>query len=100
MMRFLLHTLLGAATLPPFLHWSSRQIDQQIDRMQEQAFNTPGVGSPISPPMALGALVLLAGQWWLGRRVLRLAWWQTPLSLLLGGGAGGAIFWLQRQNRS
>ncbi len=99
MIRFLLHALLAAGTLPPFLRWSGDQVERQIDRMQAQAFNTPGVGSPIAPPVVIGALVLLAGQWWLGRRVLRLAWWQAVLSLLLGGGAGGAIFTLQRQSR-
>ena len=99
MIRFLLHAGLAAGTLPTFLRWGGGQIERRIDQMQAQAFNTPGVGSPVSPPLVIGALVLVAGQWWLGRRVLRLAWWQAPLSLLLGGSTGAAIFALQRQSR-
>ncbi len=97
MLRFTLSTLFTTALLPLFLSWSQEQSEQQIDKMQEASFNTPGMESPVTPPMLAGGAGLVVGHFlvggWLGQKA-----WQSVLSLLMGLGAGVGIF-LQLRNR-
>lgn len=71
-------------------------MNEQVERMQREAFNTPGVGSPLPPTVLMGATALLSGHWLLNR-LLRLHVWQGLLALLLGGAAGASIFWARLQ---
>ena len=91
MLKFTLSTLFTTALLPLFLFWSRAQTEGQIDKMQEAAFNTPGMESPITPPMLAGGVGLMVGHFvvggWLGQKG-----WQAVLSLLAGLGAGTALF--------
>jgi hypothetical protein len=91
MLKFILSTLFTAALLPIFLAWSREQTEGQIDKMQEAAFNTPGMASPVTPPMLAGGIGLAVGHFtvggWLGQKG-----WQTFLSLLAGLGVGTALF--------
>jgi len=91
MLKFFLSTLFTAALLPLFLAWSRGQTEGQIDKMQEAAFDTPGMESPVTPPMLMGGVGLVAGHFlvggWLG-----LKGWQRLLSLVAGGAAGVALF--------
>ncbi len=91
MLRFTLSTLFTTALLPLFLFWSRAQTEGQIDKMQEASFNTPGMASPITPPVVAGGVGLMVGHFlvggWLGQRG-----WQSFLSLLAGVGAGVALF--------
>lgn len=91
MPKFILSTLFTAVLLPLFLSWSREQTEGQIDKMQEASFNTPGMESPITPPILAGGAGLLVGHFivggWLGQKG-----WQSFLSLLAGIGAGVALF--------
>ncbi len=100
MLKFTLSTLFTTALLPLFLSWSRAQTEGQIDKMQEASFNTPGMESPITPPMLAGGVGLMVGHFvvggWLGQKG-----WQSFLSLLVGMGAGTALFFqlLKRESK-
>jgi len=98
-LKFTLSTLYVALLLPLYLHWSQQQIENQIDKMQEAVFNTPGVEAPVPPPVLLSGIALLSGHLWLGQRGLRLKSWQTAGSLVLGGLIGTGLFIIGTQNK-
>ena len=91
MLKFTLSTLFTTALLPLFLFWSRAQTEGQIDKMQEAAFNTPGMESPITPPMLAGGVGFMVGHsvWggWFGQQG-----WLAVLVLRAGWGAGPALF--------
>ena len=80
MFRFIIHTLYLLMLLPVFLKWASQQAEQQIDKMQEAAFNTPGAESPVPPMVMLGGVALLASHFFVGS-ILQQRWWQSVLAL-------------------
>lgn len=82
---------------PLYLEWSRRQTEDQIDKMQAAAFNTPGMAAPVPPPVIVGGVLLLAG-YWLLTRLLGAQGWMRALAVLLGVPAGVTIF-VQRQAR-
>ena len=84
MFRFLLSTLYTIVFLPLYVGWAAQQAEQQIDKMQEAAFNTPGAEAPIPPPVILGGAVVFAGHMLVGHFLLKLKGWQTWLALLFG----------------
>ena len=95
MLRFLSSTLYLAILLPFYLQWSGKQVEGQIDKMQEAAFNTPGAEAPITPAVVVGGITLVTSHIVIARRVLGLSNFAAFLSLLLGG-ALGFIGWRYR----
>ena len=92
-----LFRLLASSTLPAllfsvFLHRAQSDVEAQIDKMQEAAFNTPGAESPVSLPVVLGGLGLLAGHVVVGRGLFRLHGWRMLASLVMGVGAGIGLY--------
>ncbi len=84
MFRFLLSTCYTIVFLPLYVGWAAQQAEQQIDKMQEAAFNTPGTEAPLPPVVFLGGAVVFAGHMLIGHFLLKLKGWQTGLALLLG----------------
>lgn len=72
-----------------FLAWAKQETSAAIGRMQDAAFDTPGAQSPLPPSVLVGAGGLLAGQWALARKALRLSGGQSVAALLLGGAIAG-----------
>ena len=91
MLRFTIHTLYLLLLLPIFLRWSTQQAEQQIDKMQEAAFNTPGAESPVPPAVVMGALTLFASHFLVGS-LLRQRWWQSLFALIVSLSLGVALF--------
>ena len=52
---------------PLYLDWSRRQTEDQIDKMQAAAFNTPGMEAPVPPLVIVAGIGLLFGYWLLTR---------------------------------
>lgn len=98
-LKFILSTLCTALLLPLYLHWSRQQIENQIDKMQEAVFNTPGVEAPVPPPVLLGGIALIGSHVWIGQRGLSLRSWQTAGSLIFGSLIGAALFliWAEKE---
>ena len=98
MIKFLLSTLSTAALLPFFIRWGVGQTNKQLDKMQEDAFDTPGADSPITPPMLLGALGVVVSHFVAGRGLFRLRFWQSIASLLFGAAGAVVLFVLLVQS--
>lgn len=96
MFRFWLSALANAAAWYAFLDWGRRQAEGQIDRMQQEAFDTPGAAAPIPPAVFVTGAGVLLGHALLSR-ALRLGAWRAWLSLILGGAAGAIVFVARRQ---
>jgi hypothetical protein len=90
-MRFLLSLLAMIGMLPVYLQWSREQAEEQIERMQEAAFNTPGAEAPVPAPVLLAGAGVLTGHFVIAR-FLRLNAWQALLSLFFGVVGGIALF--------
>lgn len=88
-MGFLLSLACNTLLSRLFLGWAQKETDTQIGKMQDAAFDTPGAQSALPPSVLIGAGGLLAGQWALARRVLRLSGGQAVAALLLGGAIAG-----------
>lgn len=88
-----------ALTLPIYLSWAYNQAEQQIDRMQAEAFNTPGVQGPINSPIALLGLALFA-IYMIVCRLLGLRRGQAAIAIVAGTSAGiGAFWWRSEQEQ-
>ena len=98
-MRLLISTVLTAVTAWIFLRWAREQSEQQIGKMQDAVFNSPGAESPLPPIVIAAGIGLLMGQWIVVRNIFRLRSWQTLFSLLTGG-LLGVIALLQSPGRS
>ncbi len=85
MLKFFFSSLYLAALLPLYLIWSSEQMEGQIDKMQEAVFNTPGVESPVTPPMVVGGITLLTSHMVIARRGLQLSLVAAFGSMMVGG---------------
>ena len=96
MIKFLLSTLSTALLLPFFIHWGVGQTNKQLDKMQEDAFDTPGADSPITPPMVLGTLGIIVGHFVAGG-LFGLRFWQSIVSFVLGLTSAVGLFmvWFQ-----
>ena len=80
-----------ALTIPFYLRWASDQAELQIDKMQADAFNTPGVQGPVTGPIGLvGLALLLAYVAWC--RIIGLRTWQIISCLAIGTAAGIEVF--------
>ena len=84
--------------MPFYVRWGMEQAEQQIDKMQENAFNTPGAEAPITPVVAMSGGLLLGGHLLLARW-LGLRFWQAAGALLLGSAAGMTIYLFGFQKR-
>jgi hypothetical protein len=91
MIRLWTSSALLALLLPVLAAWGQEQTEQQIDKMQEAAFNTPGAEAPVPGTVLAAGAGLLVGHFVVGKLLLRLRIWQTILSLLLGLAAGTAL---------
>lgn len=90
MFRLLLSTIYNAVSWSQFLNWAWNQTENQIDKMQDAAFETPGMEAPV-PPSVLMAAAGVIGSHLTVSRILRLRPWQSLLSLALGVAAAAAI---------
>lgn len=98
-MRTLLSSAVIALIVPFYLRWATIQAERQIDKMQAEAFNTPGVQGPITGPIGLvGIALLLAYLVWC--RLIGLRAWQAISCFVIGTTAGiGAFRRQSEQNR-
>ena len=91
MLRFLAALAYPILTLPPYLEWSRRQAEGQIEKMQAAVFNSPGTEAPVPPAVAVAGLGLLAGYGlvtaWLGIRG-----WRRAVALVVGVAVGSLLF--------
>lgn len=101
MVKFLLSTLLTTLLLPFFVRWGVDQTDKQLDKMQEDAFDTPGADSPITPPVVLGTLGMIVGHFVAGRGLFGLRFWQSIFSLFFGAAGAGVLFvmWFSKESK-
>jgi hypothetical protein len=94
MLPFLAALAYPVLTLPPYLDWSRRRIEGQIDKMQAAVFNTPGAEAPIPPAVVVAGLGWLVGYGavaaWMG-----VTGWRRTAALILGVTAGIALFVLR-----
>ena len=100
MIKFLLSTLSTAALLPYFIQWGVGQTNKQLNKMQEDAFDTPGADSPITPPMLLSTMGVIVSHFVAGRGLFRLRFWQSMASLIFGTAVAVALFvlWFQSED--
>jgi len=91
MMATFFTTVLTALLAWRYLDWGRGQAEKQIDRMQEAAFDTPGVEPLVTPPVILAGVGLilanLTAGWLLGMKA-----WQRALSLAAGIAGGAGVF--------
>lgn len=93
--RFLLSLAYPILVTPLYLDWSRRQAEQQIDKMQEAVFNTPGAEAPL-PPMVILAGVGVTTGYGLWSKLLGMRRGWGLLALILGAPVGIAIFALRQ----
>lgn len=91
MLKFLLSIALLASSLPFYLNWGRSQAEEQLNKMQEAAFNTPGAEAPITLSIFAGGFALMGGHF-LWCRLLGLRRWRPLASLVVGLGAGIGLF--------
>jgi len=92
--RFVVGVLLAAISAYLFGGWAQAESEQQIGKMQLNAYNTPGAESPVPPQVVASGAALLSSLWMAERRVLRLPGGVALLALLLGLGGGIAALLL------
>jgi hypothetical protein len=94
MLAFWLAVAYPLLTLPPFVAWTRRQIEGQIDKMQAAVFNTPGTEAPVPPGVVMAGL-----GWLLGYAAvtagLGVKGWRRGAALALGAGLGSAMIALR-----
>jgi hypothetical protein len=95
-MRFFFSMLATALVLPAYLGWSRAQAEEQIDQMQQAAFNTPGAEAPVPPAVLLGGAGLLTGHF-IVARLLKLRSWQALISLAGGLAAGIGLYLIKAE---
>ena len=66
MIRLLLSVVISATSWFEFLDWAWGETEGQIDKMQDAAFDTPGVESPVPPAVLMAALSVVAGHFAIG----------------------------------
>lgn len=96
MLKFLLSTVLLASSLPLYLNWGRNYAEEQLNKMQEAAFSTPGAEAPVTPPMVVGGAVLV-GSHFIWSRILGLRGWQAGASLIVGSMMGIGLFLWQSE---
>lgn len=96
--RFLLSLAYPILITPVYLDWSRRQAEQQIDKMQEAVFNTPGAEAPLPPAVIVAGLGVTAG-YGLWSKLLGMGRGWGLLALILGMPVGVAIFALRQAER-
>jgi hypothetical protein len=99
-MKFLYSVAFSVILVPLYLIWGRNLVEAQIDKMQEDAFNTPGVEAPITPSVVMAGVALLSGHFLWGR-LIGLRTWQSVISLIAGAAIGVyAFLWrLERDAR-
>ncbi len=96
--RFLLTLAYPIFVTPLYLDWSRRQAEQQIDKMQQAVFNTPGAEAPLPPRVLVAGLGVTTG-YALWSRLLGIRRGWSVLALVLGAPVGAAIFVLRQAER-
>ena len=86
-MKFLFSMAYTAVLLPLYLVWSRRQVEAQLDKMQEDAFNTPGAEAPVTSSTLMAGFGLVSGHFFWGR-LLGMRAWQSVASLIIGSAVG------------
>ncbi len=90
LIRFLLGTLAAAAAAYFFGGWALTESENQIGKMQLNAYNSPGAESPVPPQVVASGFSLLGTLWMVQRRLLGQSLAGALVALLLGVGAGVA----------
>jgi hypothetical protein len=95
MLRLLVALAYPIFLIPLYLDWSRGQAEDQIDKMQQAVFNSPGAEAPVPPPVVVGGALLLLGYWGV-TRLFGVRGWQRFWGVVIGAPIGVAIF-TQRQ---
>lgn len=90
-MKFLFSIAFLAVLVPFYLIWGRRQAEAQIDKMQKDAFDTPGAEAPV-PSTILLAGAALVGSHFFWCRLIGLRAWQAVGSLIVGVTIGISTF--------
>jgi hypothetical protein len=96
--RFLFGTLLAAVAAYFFGGWALTQSEQQIGKMQLNAYNTPGAESPVPPAVIAAGFSTVGTLWMVQRRLLGMRGPAALLALLAGSAAGIAALVLPTRN--
>jgi hypothetical protein len=91
MLRLLIALAYPVYLVPLYLAWSRRQAEDQIDKMQRAAFNTPGMEAPVPPPVLVGGAALIIG-YWIVTMLFGIRGWMRALGMILGVPLGVAIY--------
>ena len=94
LIRFLLGTIAVGVVTFFFAAWARQQTEAQIGKMQLDAYNSPGAGSPVPPQVMATGVSVLSAAWWVQRNVLRQRGAGAFFSLLLGAAAGVAALFV------
>ncbi len=92
--RFLLGTSIAGVVTFFFAAWARRETEAQIGKMQLNAYNTPGAGSPVPPQVMATGVSTLGAIWWVQHNILRQQGSGAVFSLLLGTAAGVATLFI------
>lgn len=90
-MKLFLNIAFSALLVPFYLLWGRDQVETQLDKMQANAFDSPGAEAPVPPGLLLGSVGLVSGHLLWGR-MLGLRMRQALAGLLIGWTLGIAAF--------
>lgn len=94
MIRFVLGILLVSTASYLFAAWARRETEAQIGKMQLNAYNSPGAGSPV-PQRVIGTGISTLGMiWWVQRNILRQRSGGAVSAMLLGAAIGVATLFV------
>lgn len=94
LLRFLLGALVTAITTFFYAAWARSESEAQIDKMQLDAYNTPGAQAPVPPHVFATGMTVLTGLWFVLARILRMPTMQRALAVLLGVAGGVAALFV------
>jgi hypothetical protein len=98
LIRFLIGAAIAGVAAYFFGGWALDESEQQIGKMQLNAYNSPGAESPIPRKVAGSAFALLGWVWFAQRRILRLPGFAAFMAMVVGIGGGLAALLLPAQD--
>lgn len=81
-----------------YVGWGRGQAEEQIDKMEAAAFDSPGAEPLVTPPVMLAGVGLVLANLMLGR-ILGMRIWQRALSLAAGIIGGAGLFLIRPRER-
>ncbi len=94
MLRFIMGTTLVGGVIYFFASWARAETEAQMGRMQLDAYNSPGAGSPVPPKVMATGVSILGTIWWVQRNLLRQRGLGAVMSMLLGAAIGVATLFV------